>query len=71
MFYISVLHKQSFILFKLKHQLSKHGFHMISLECVSGRKWLLILENDLTSISWLCSLVFMPVSVSNYIFINI
>ena len=44
---------------------------MISLECVSGRKWLIILVNDLTAISWLCYLVFMSVSVSNYIYINI
>lgn len=43
---------------------------MISLECVSGRKWLIILVNDLTAISWLCYLVFMSVSVSNYIYIN-
>lgn len=66
-----LLCKYTFILFTLKCQLSKHGFHLISLECVSGRKWLIILEDDLTSISWLCSLVFMSVSVSNYICINI
>lgn len=66
-----ILCKYTFILFTLKCQLSKHGFHLISLEYVSGRKWLIILEDDLTSISWLCSLVFMSVSVSNYICINI